>query len=157
MTQQGLAGPNLAKIFHDWMKGNPDEGIPKGESSTQELFDVLEGRSPLPSGARMILDVEPQPRGLAREDVQPFPAWHVKLLSESGVTLADDTLTKDEPEGQACRIQAPEREQGVYMRSQGYRIILIGPETSERASLELHCTLGDMISDTLTIPWVARG
>lgn len=156
--QTGIDGPHLAAVYHDWMRGSEAEGKPKGEASLAELIAIRDGESPLPAGSRLIIDLHSIPEKLRPEDVAAWPEWRVVLREQriDGAVLGADTLTVDAPEGSIVRVQAPDRPAGVWQRSLGYRLILIGPEPAQPCALEISATVGSWHAGPLVIPWCSR-
>mgnify|MGYP001561188714 FL=1 len=153
-----LRGPGLAVIYHPWFKGNPEENRKPGESCFQEQKDVEDGKRPLPSGARFILDLDNEPQG--SEPIY-WPAWVFRLYDDLGKLRAEQTVTREDTEGTIVDVQAPDRESGVWQRSRGYRGIFIGPVIDFKGRLTVEASVRD--SDTIistgeheVFPWVSR-
>lgn len=152
--QTGLEGPSMAAIYHNWFEKGE-----KTEASYEEKVAVLEGKSPLPPGARVIFDVEPQPRGISREDHLHWPTWLIVAKDESGTVRHAARLSNDDTshDGFVC-IQAAERPEGMWQTSSGYRLLAIFDPLPFKASFEVSAYFGDgsIKSGVLVIPRVAQ-
>lgn len=152
--QTGLEGPSMAAIYHSWFeKGD------QTEATYEEKAAVSAGKSPLPPGARVIFDVEPLPRGIAKEDHLYWPTWHFVAKDESGaVRLEGDLKNENTFIPGFVSIQAPERAQGMWQTSSGYRLLAIFDPLPFRARFEISAYFGDgsIKSGTLVIPWVSQ-
>ncbi len=152
--QTGLEGPSMAAIYHNWYERGE-----KTEASYEEKQAVLSGKSPLPPSSRVIFDVEPQPRGISREDHLYWPTWLIKAFDESGALKHEAKLSNEDTshDGFVC-IQAAQRPEGMWQTSSGYRLLAIFDPLPFTARFEISAYFGDgsIKSETLVIPRVAR-
>lgn len=152
--QTGLEGPSMAAVYHAWYEKGEQT-----EATYEEKMAVLEGKAPLPPAARVIFDVEPLPRGIAKEDHLYWPTWHFVAKDSSGaVRLEGDLNNEHFAVPDFVSIQAPERPEGMWQTSSGYRLLAIFDALPFRASVEVSAYFGDgsIKSDVLTIPWVSQ-
>lgn len=141
--------------FHNWFKGDLEEGKQPGESSSLEAEEIRRGRSPLPPESRIIVDADPQPPDCIEE---VFPAFHVTLKDEETGEETREVLTREQPSGALYAIQAADTPTSVYNRSNGHRIILICPAPAHRSSMRFRwITASGKESNEVLIPWCARG
>lgn len=156
--QSALGGPNLAAIYHNWFEGHAAKAgeAHKGsdEASAQDVVDVRSGKNPLPPGATLILDLEPLPHGCQQ---LYWPTWHFRALSEDGSVVAEGDLSNENHAVDGfVGIQAPDREEGVWNKSSGYRLICGLDDKLPKCKLEISGEVGGIASKVTTIPWVSH-
>lgn len=157
-SQTGVSTPALAAVYHSWFMGHAEaagERPPKGEdeSSSQDLADIQEGKSPLPPSSHCIFDVEPLPHGCPREWY--WPTWEFSFFNmDSGELVASGSLSNEGPVMTGyVGIQAPETPDSVWNKSSGYRLICYFEPLSFAARIEIKARLGSAVSGTKVIPW----
>jgi hypothetical protein len=156
-----LEGPLLTEIYHRNFHGKADDGeknhdgSPKtGEANFAEKQAVLNGETPLPSTARIMLDLNSKPDG---SEFIPWPTWTFRFYTDDNQLAHEDVISEGESEGSVVRVQAPDRPTGVWQDSKGYRaIFILGGIDFKRGQLVVEAEVGGIESGTLSIPWVAH-
>jgi hypothetical protein len=154
MKQTGIGAVQLREVYHDWLG-------PTAEANAEQKAAILRGDIGVPSGSRLMVEIDTIPKTLPAGELALWPVWTVEL-SRDGVLIATDTFTEanqeaDPPfEGEVGRVQSPHREGGVWLRSRGHRWIFIGPVVEEASALTFRATAGAWEAEPLVIPLVSR-
>jgi len=154
VPQTSLRGPSLATVYHDLFKGNPDEGRNKGESSFQEMQNMLLGLSPFPAHSHAIFGLDNEPRG---SEVLYWPTWVFEFIDEAGSIFRKDILCNETPEGEFGWIVGSDTPSSIWTRSSGYHLMLNFSGPPQRCSMRVSAFVGNMQSTNhLLFPWVSK-
>ena len=143
-------------IYHNWFKGNPDEGVKVGESSPEETEKVRQGIMGFPPASRVRINADPMPTGCIE---YPFPAIHVIMKNEETGQESEVVLTKENPQPEAfVIIQGGQTPTGDYIRSNGHFPILVFDAPPTRSSYRIYFEASNGArSNDFGMPWAIRG
>lgn len=147
----------LHVIYHNWFRGNAEEGVPEGNSTAEETEKVRQGILGLPPGARVHISADPMPTGCVEF---PFPAVEITFKDEETGDVKEYVLTKEnpQPDDGPFWIQGGQTATSVYIRSNGHFFILICPEPAHRSSLVIRMRASNgAVSNPFGAPWFIRG
>lgn len=138
-----LEGVSWATAYHDYFKGDPVDNRQKGETSYAEMDAISSGRVPLPSGCRLIFDVDNMPHG---SDVLYWPTWYLDIYDKDTL-VTTVTLNNETPENDIARIQGKDTPSSVWTRSSGYRLICVYEGVDYISTLRVRAEVGGIKSD----------
>jgi len=143
-------------IYHNWFKGDPEQGVPEGESTPHETEMVRQGLMGFPPASRVRINADPMPTGCIEF---PFPAIHVICKNEETGMEQEVVLTKENPQPESfCIIQGGQTQTGDYIRSNGHFPILVFDAPPTRSSYRIYFEASNGAkSPEFGMPWAIRG
>lgn len=161
-VQTGLSAPTRpTTAYHTWFLGHSEhagEKPPRGEdeASTADVAAIQAGTQPLPPGAVCIFDVEPAPHGVPR--TLYWPQWHFEAYADGETTPRLKGVLSNENHAIPgfVGIQSPDRADGVWQMSSGYRLICGFDPLPFKARFVFWAGFGDNVSEKSEIPWVSQ-